>query len=93
MTMHPVWWFLIIVALIILIAPWNILRDDALRSRAQQIGMERRLRRFEQMQRVRHQAAVMQRTREINALAHQTCQAMVRAAIEAQNEEFRGRDE
>lgn len=91
--MHPIWWFLIVVVLILLIAPWNAFRDDELRSRAQQIGMERRLRTFAREQHVRQQAAVMQHTREINARAHDTRQAMLLAALEAQREELNGYDE
>jgi hypothetical protein len=89
--MHPIWWFLIVVALILLVAHWNAFRADALRSRSQKRAMQR-LRKFEQEQRVRQQAAVMRRTREINALAHDTCQAMLQAAIEAQRKELSGGD-
>lgn len=84
--MHHTWWFLIAVALIILVAAWNVFRDDALHSRSQKLAMQRRLRRFEQEQRVGQQAAVMRRTREINALAHETCRTMLNAALEAQFE-------
>lgn len=94
--MQTMWWILSllgVVGLILLFAPLDSPRDRRLRARARQIGMERRLRRFEAQQRVRQQEAVMQRTREINALAHQTCQAMVRAALEAQREELSNYDQ
>ena len=90
--MHPIWWVLIIVALVLLVARWRALRADALRSRSQKRAMQR-LRKFEQEQRVRQHAAVMRRTREVNALAHDTCQAMMQAAIEAQRKELSGADD
>ncbi|MHB1341011.1 MAG: hypothetical protein ACYCX5_04535 [Coriobacteriia bacterium] len=90
--MHPIWWFLIVIVLILLIAPWNGFRDDALGSRSRKLAMEQRLRRFEQEQRVRQQAAVMQRTRELNARALKTCRAMVLEALEAQREESEDAD-
>jgi hypothetical protein len=88
--MHPVLWFLLITAaLIILTAPWGAIWDAVLRPEAQKLAMERRLQRFETEQRVRQQAAVMERTRRINALANETCEAMVRAALQAQREELK----
>jgi hypothetical protein len=90
--MNLIWWFLIVVALILLIAHWNAFRASALRSRSQKRAMQR-LRKFEQEQRVRQQAEVMRRTREINALAHDTCQAMMQAAIEAQRRELNSADD
>jgi hypothetical protein len=90
--MNLIWWFLIVVALVLLIARWNAFRANALRSRSQKRAMQR-LRKFEQERRMRQQAEVMRRTREINALAHDTCQAMMQAAIEAQRKEFNSADE
>jgi len=90
--MNLIWWFLIVVALILLFAHWNAFRDGVLRSRSQKRAMQR-LRRFEQEQRVRQQATVMRRTRKINALAHDTCQAMMQTAIEAQRKELNSADE
>jgi hypothetical protein len=49
--------------------------------------MEQRLQAFESDQRVRQQAAAMQRVHEINRLADQTCRAMLIAALKAQLEE------
>jgi predicted Holliday junction resolvase-like endonuclease len=88
--MNPIWWFLIVIAaLILLIQIASDVEAYARQSRAQeQAAMKRRLGKFEAEQRVRQQAAVMRRTREINALAHETCQAMLRAALEAQREEL-----
>jgi hypothetical protein len=90
--MNLIWWFLIVVALILLIAYWDAFRADAVRPRSRKRAMQR-LRRFEQEQRMRQQAEVMRRTREINALAHDTCQAMMQAAIEAQRRELDSYDE
>lgn len=88
--MHPIWWFvIIIVGLIILNEVAHQVREGLRESRAQeQAAMRRRLGKFEAEQRVRQQAAVMRRTREINAMAHETCQAMLRAALEAQRKEL-----
>lgn len=88
--MHPIWWFvIIIVGLIILCAVAREVKEGLRESRAQeQAAMRRRLGKFEAEQRVHQQAAVMRRTREINAMAHETCQAMLRAALEAQREEL-----
>lgn len=88
--MHPIWWFLgVITALILLSQVASEVEAYVRQSRAQQqAAMRRRLGKFEAEQRVRQQAAVMRRTREINAMAHETCQAMVRAALEAQREEL-----
>lgn len=87
--MHPIWWFLIITALILLIQVASEVETYVRQSRAkQQAAMRRRLGKFEAEQRVRQQAAVMRRTREINAMAHETCQAMLRAALEAQRKEL-----
>lgn len=88
--MHPIWWLLIVItALIFLIETADAVEDYLRKSRTQeQVAMRRRLGKFEAEQRVRQQAAVMHRTREINAMAHETCQAMLRAALEAQREEL-----
>jgi hypothetical protein len=87
--MHPVWWFLIIAAAVIFVtAPWKALRDDRFSSRSRKLAMRRRLQRFEAQERVHQQAATMRRVREINAMAHETCQAMLQAALEAQSEEL-----
>lgn len=88
--MHPIWWFLVVITVLILLIEVAGAVEEYLRqSRAQeQAAMRRRLGKFEAEQRVRQQAAVMRRTREINAMAHETCQAMLRAALEAQREEF-----
>jgi len=87
--MHAFGWFLIIAGVVIFLTfPWNAFWEDVRRSKSQKLAMERKLRKFEAEQRVRQQAAVMQRTREINALAHRTCQAMVQAAMEAQRQEL-----
>lgn len=90
--MNPIWWFLIVVALIFLFAYWDAFRADAFRSRSRKRAMQR-LRKFEQEQRMRQQAEVMRRTREINALAHDTCQAMMQAAIEAQRRGLNSADD
>ena len=88
--MHPIWWFLIgFTALIYLVIAAGEMEEHLRQSRAEaQAAMRRRLDKFETDQRVRQQAAVMQRTREINAMGHETCQAMLRAALEAQREEL-----
>lgn len=93
MTMHPIWWLLVVAALLLMIFLWDVFRDPRSRSRAQKLATYQRLQRFDAEQRVRQQAAVMRRTREINALAHETCQAMLRAAMEAQREELNRADE
>jgi len=88
--MHPIWWFLIVIVGLIFLCDLARQANEGLReSRAlEQAAMRRRLGKFEAEQRVRQQAAVMQRTREINAMAHETCQAMLRAALEAQRKEL-----
>lgn len=86
--MHSIWLILIVAALFLVIFPWDVFLDPRSRARAQKLAMYHRLQRFEAEQRVRQQDAVMRRTREINAMAHETCQAMLRAAIEAQREEI-----
>lgn len=87
--MHPIWWFLIVItALIVLIEVASAVEEYLRHSRAQDRAMMRRLGKFEAEQRVRQQAVVMQRTREINAKAHETCHAMLRAALDAQRKEL-----
>jgi predicted Holliday junction resolvase-like endonuclease len=88
--MHPIWWFLIVVTVLMLVIDAASAVEEYLRhSRAQKrAAMRRRLGKFEAEQRVRQQAAVMRRTREINAMAHETCQAMLRVALEAQRKEL-----
>lgn len=87
--MHPILWFLAIAAIVILLtAPWGSIWDALLRPETQKVAMERRLQRFEAEQRVRQQAAVMERTRQINALVNETCEAMLQAALQAQREEL-----
>lgn len=83
--MHPIWWFLIVItALVLLIDVASDVEEYVRQSRAQKrVAMRRRLGKFEAEQRVHQQAAIMQRTREINAMAHETCQAMVRESIRA----------
>lgn len=93
MTMHSIWWLLIVAALFLMLLLWNVLRDARPGSRAEKLATYHRLQRFDAEQRVRQQAAVMRRTREINAMAHETCQAMLRAAMEAQREELNRADE
>jgi hypothetical protein len=86
--MHPVLCFLLIAAaVIILTAPLSALVDAVRQSK--RLAMERRLQRFEAEQRVRQQAAVMKRTRQINAFTNETCKAMLQAALEAQQEELK----
>lgn len=88
--MHPIWFILIIVvALILVLKAMDAVEEYLRQSKAQELtAMKRRLGKFEAEQRVRQQATVMRRTREINAMAHETCQAMLRAALEAQREEL-----
>lgn len=92
--MRPIWWFLIVTTVLILfIEAVGAVEEYLRQSRMQvQAAARRRLDKFEAEQRVRQQAAVMRRTREINAMAHETCQAMVRAALEAQRKELNGRN-
>lgn len=91
--MHPIWWLLIIAALVLMIFARDVFRSPRSRSRARKLATYHRLQRFEAEQRVRQQVDVMRRTRQINALAHETCQAMLRAAMEAQHEELNRADE
>jgi len=88
--MHIIWWVLVVItALLVIIEIANAVEEYLRESREQeQAAMRRRLGKFEAEQRVRQQAAVMRRTREINAMAHETCQAMLRAALEAQRKEL-----
>lgn len=92
--MHPIWWFLIIVVVLILLfevgdAVEEIIQQSRAEKRA---AMQRRLRKYEAEQRVRQQAEVMRRTREINRMAHDTCQAMLRAALDAERKELEDPD-
>ncbi|PKQ29700.1 MAG: hypothetical protein CVT60_04005 [Actinobacteria bacterium HGW-Actinobacteria-10] len=93
--MHPIWLLPIVVAvLVLLIQIASDVEAYVRQSRAHELAaMKRRLGKFEAEQRVRQQAVVMQRTREINAMAHETCQAMLRTALEAQRKELDSYDE
>lgn len=89
--MRPEYWFYLVFAVVAILhlAPWNWRSwNDELRSKPRKLAMERRLQAFEQEERIRQQAAVIQRTREINAMAYDTCRGMLRAALQAQLEEL-----
>lgn len=84
--MQPIWWLLIIAGLMILFGPWSAVHSNESRSRAQKLAAQRRLRRFEQEERIHQHAAAMRRVREINELAYRTRQAMLQAALDADRE-------